>query len=109
MGPRASIAAPRGQEAVARCQRDESTTAQRVCNACAEDVLGSVMGTGQERACSSYRGTCTGSVELRIRGIIPPNRDIVGANRFGGLRYCRAPAAFSSTQHYFTEDDILQA
>ena len=72
-------------EMKARCQRDEDVTAQRVCNMCGEDRLGSVL--QRDKGCSLYRGTCMGAVEKRIRGIVPPNLDIVGAHDKGGLRY----------------------
>lgn len=90
-----------------RCQRDEDKTSQRLCNMCAEDRLGSTL--QRDKGCSLYRGTCMGSVEKRIRGIVPPNLDIVGAHDKGGLRYCKKPSTFNSEQHYFTEADIMQA
>ena len=63
---------------------------------------------GLDRSCSLYRGTCIGSVEKRIRGIVPPNLDIVGQTMFGGLRYCKKPTTFSSVQHYYSDADIMQ-
>lgn len=64
---------------------------------------------GMDKSCSLYRGTCIGSVEKRIRGIVPPNADIVGQTAYGGLRYCKEKTIFSSVQHYYTDDDIMQA
>ena len=37
------------------------------------------------------------------------NVDIIGHNRYGGLRYCKKQTTYTSAQHYFTEDDIMQA
>jgi len=63
---------------------------------------------GKKKGCSYYRGTCLGSVERRIRGIVPPNYDIVGHHNFGGLRYCKERTTFTTDQHYLTEEDIVQ-
>ena len=91
------------------CQRHEDAFAQRICNYCASDTQGSVLPQkGERRSCSLYRGTCMGSVEKRIRGIVPPNQDIVGQTAYGGLRYCKKPSTFTSTQHYYTDQDIMQ-
>jgi len=91
------------------CQRHEDAASRRLCNYCGADTQGSVMPQrGRDRACSFYRGTCIGSVEKRIRGIVPPNTDIIGQTAFGGLRYCKKPTTFSSVKHYFTDDDIMQ-
>jgi len=49
-----------------------------------------------------------GSVEKRIRGIVPPNIDIIGQTPYGGLRYCKQPSTFTSVQHYFSDADIMQ-
>tara|TARA_B100000787_G_scaffold165505_1_gene149533 strand:- start:218 stop:862 length:645 start_codon:yes stop_codon:yes gene_type:complete len=49
-----------------------------------------------------------GAVEQRIRGVVPPNADIIGHNEFGGLRYCKRPAPFTMQEHYLKEDDIMQ-
>ena len=97
-------------EMKAACQRGEdSLGGQRLCNLCHEDQLGSVeQGRGYIKGCSYFRGTCTGSVEKRIRGIVPPNMDIVGPNDYGGLRYCKRPEPFDTQQHYYTEADIMQ-
>ncbi|KOO24385.1 hypothetical protein Ctob_003756 [Chrysochromulina tobinii] len=57
---------------------------------------------------SYFRGTRIGSVEKRIRGIVPPNLDIVGHNMAGGLRYCKRSTTFSSSRHYYTEADLMQ-
>lgn len=90
------------------CQRHEDATAQRLCNYCTQDTQGSVLpGRGKLKDCSFFRGTCMGSVERRIRGVVPPNADIVGHNPYGGLRYCKRPAPFTMQQHYLTEDDIM--
>lgn len=92
------------------CQRQEDAFAQRLCNYCGVDTQGSVLPQrGEDRSCSFYRGTCMGSVEKRIRGIVPPNLDILGQTSLGGLRYCKQPSTFTSTQHYYSDDDILQA
>ena len=94
---------------LAACQRYEDSSSRRLCNLCGGDTQGSVMPqNGQDRSCSLYRGTCMGSVEKRIRGIVPPNLDIVGQTAFGGLRYCKEPTTFSSVRHYYTDDDIMQ-
>ena len=94
---------------LAACQRYEDATAQRLCNMCGRDTQLSVMPQrGMTRGCSYYRGTCIGSVEKRIRGIVPPNADIVGQTKFGGLRYCKLKTTFSSVQHYYTDNDIMQ-
>ena len=91
------------------CQRQEDATAQRLCNYCAGDTQGSALPQrGRDRSCSYYRGTCMGSVEKRIRGIVPPNLDIVGQTMFGGLRYCKKPTTFTSSQHYYSDEDIMQ-
>ena len=91
------------------CQRYEDATAQRLCNYCTGDTQGSVRPQrGIDRSCSYFRGTCMGSVEKRIRGIVPPNADIVGQTAYGGLRYCREPSTFTSIRHYYTEADIMQ-
>ena len=60
-----------------------------------------------DKPCSLFRGTCPGSVEKRIRGIVPPNLDIVGSTAYGGLRYCKRAATFSTLEHYFKEEDIM--
>lgn len=90
------------------CQRHEDVSAQRLCNYCTQDTQGSVLpGRGKLKECSFFRGTCMGSVERRIRGVVPPNADIVGHNPYGGLRYCKRPAPFTMQQHYLTENDIM--
>ena len=99
-------------EFLAQCQRMEDITGQRVCNQCTEDTGGAIPQadpTAGGPKCSFFRGTCMGSVEKRIRGIVPPNVDIIGHNRYGGLRYCKKQTTYTSAQHYFTEDDIMQA
>ena len=48
-----------------------------------------------------------GSVEKRIRGIVPPNVDIVGHNLYGGLRYCGPPGTFNSITHYYSEENVM--
>ena len=91
------------------CQRHEDASARRLCNLCGGETQGSVMPQrGIPRECSFYRGTCIGSVEKRIRGIVPPNADIIGQTPFGGLRYCKEQTTFSSVQHYYTDADIMQ-
>jgi len=95
-------------EILVACQRYEDATAQRLCNYCGMETAGSVMPQrGRDRSCSYYRGTCMGSVEKRIRGIVPPNLDIIGHTAYGGLRYCRQPSTFTSVQHYYTDADIM--
>ena len=71
-----------------------------------DDTLGNVM-PSTDRGCSLFRGTCPGAVEKRIRGIVPPNYDIVGATIYGGLRYCQQAATFSTNKHYYQESDIM--
>ena len=94
---------------LAACQRHEDASSRRLCNLCGQETQGSVMPQrGIDRSCSLYRGTCIGSVEKRIRGIVPPNLDIVGQTMFGGLRYCKQATTFSSVQHYYTDADIMQ-
>jgi len=93
---------------LAACQRFEDATAQRLCNYCTPDNQGSVLPQrGAKKGCSFYRGTCAGSVENRIRGVVPPNEDIVANHIFGGLRYCKKPAPFTSQKHYYTEENIM--
>lgn len=48
-----------------------------------------------------------GSVERRIRGIVPPNQGIVGHTVTGGLRYCKAAATFTTEAHYYSEKDVM--
>ena len=99
----------RRSEVLAACARHESAVSQRVCNYCAGDTQGSVMPQrGTQKGCSFFRGTCMGSVERRIRGIVPPNSDIVGQTKYGGLRYCKQEATFTSEQHFYTNEDIMQ-
>ena len=96
-------------EVLHACQRMEDATNQRICNYCTEDTQGSNLpGRGNIKACSFFRGTCMGAVEQRIRGVVPPNADIIGHNEFGGLRYCKRPAPFTMQEHYLKEDDIMQ-
>ena len=93
---------------MAACQRGEDMYSQRICNYCGEAIGRSIYQDSESRsACSFFRGTCRGSVEKRLRGIVPPNTDIIGATMFGGLRYCARPDVFSSTSHYYNEDNIL--
>ena len=96
-------------EALHACQRMEDATNQRVCNYCTEDTQGSNLpGRGNLKDCSFFRGTCMGAVEQRIRGVVPPNVDIIGHNEYGGLRYCKEPAPFTMKEHYLQENDIMQ-
>ena len=96
-------------EVLHACQRQEDATSQRICNYCSEDSQGSVLPMrGNLKKCSFFRGTCMGSVEKRIRGVVPPNIDIIGHNEYGGLRYCKRKAPFTMQQHYLTEGDIMQ-
>ena len=96
-------------EALHACQRMEDATNQRICNYCTEDTQGSTLpGGGNLKTCSFFRGTCMGSVEQRIRGVVPPNVKIVGHNEYGGLRYCKKPAPFTMKEHYLKEEDIVQ-
>ena len=89
------------------CQRYEDATARKLCNYCGGETQGSVMPQrGMNRECSFYRGTCMGSVEKRIRGIVPPNMDIIGQTAYGGLRYCKKPSTFTSEAHYYSDADI---
>ena len=93
---------------LAACQRYEDATAQNLCNYCGAETQGSVLPqSGIDRQCSYYRGTCMGSVEKRIRGIVPPNLDIVGQTAYGGLRYCKQATTFTSMNHYYSDEDIL--
>ena len=96
-------------EVLHACQRMEDATNQRICNYCTEDTQGSNLpGGGNLKDCSFFRGTCMGAVEQRIRGVVPPNADIIGHNEYGGLRYCKRPAPFTSKEHYLKENDIMQ-
>ena len=96
-------------EVLHACQRMEDATNQRICNYCTEDTQGSTLpGGGNLKTCSFFRGTCMGSVEQRIRGVVPPNVKIVGHNEYGGLRYCKKPAPFTMKEHYLKEEDIVQ-
>ena len=91
------------------CQRHEDATAQRLCNYCGGETQGSVMPQrGEDRTDSYFRGTRMGSVEKRIRGIVPPNMDIIGQTAYGGLRYCKKPSTFTSEAHYYSDADIMQ-
>lgn len=99
------------------CQRQEDAWAQRICNYCGDWFAreGSVLpqgGRAREKQVSKmgsyFRGTRIGSVEKRLRGIVPPNLDIVGHNMAGGLRYCKRSTTFSSSRHYYTEADLMQ-
>lgn len=95
--PETMVKACRRATSLKDCQRHEDATGQNVCNMCMDDEVGSVL-PKTEKGCSLFRGTCAGSVEKRIRGIVPPNLDIVGATSYGGLRYCAKPSTFSTTQ-----------
>ena len=106
------------KEALLRsCQRQEDILSQRICNYCSGAAATATATAGEAstaassrgRKCSFFRGTCAGSVERRIRGVVPPNENIIGHTAYGGLRYCKAPGAFSSTEHYYQEEDIMQA
>ena len=88
------------------CQRQEDAWAQNICNYCNVGIEGSTQ--PPDRESSYFRGTREGSVEKRLRGIVPPNLDIVGHHRFGGLRYCKEPTTFTSTTHYYTDADIMK-
>ena len=104
--PETMIKSCRRATSLATCQRSEDALSQNVCNLCMDDMLGNVL-PAADKGCSLFRGTCAGSVEKRIRGIVPPNADIVGSNDYGGLRYCAKTGTFSTNQHYFTESDIM--
>jgi len=96
-------------EVLHACQRMEDATHQRICNYCTEDTQGNNLPAGGNlKDCSFFRGTCMGAVEQRIRGVVPPNADIIGHNEYGGLRYCKRPAPFTMKEHYLKEDDIMQ-
>ena len=79
----------------------------RRCNLCSDDEVGNLL-PKTERPCSLYRGTCPGAVEKRIRGIVPPNLDIVGSHFVGGLRYCAPRTTFTTSTHYYSEEAILK-
>ena len=102
----------RRETSLRQCQRDEFKTDQNVCNMCSEDDLGSVWptvaGISASEPCSLFRGTCPGSVEKRIRGVVPPNLDIVGHHFAGGLRYCGPRTTYTTSSHYYTEAHIMQ-
>ena len=85
-----------------------AVSVRQVCNDCMDDELGTLLPADQ-KPCSLFRGTCSGSVEKRIRGIIPPNSDIIGHSSTGGLRYCAPASIFTTSTHYYSEEAILQA
>ena len=92
----------------ARGQRHEDATAQRLCNYCGGETQGAVMPQrGEDRTDSYFRGTRMGSGEKRIRGIVPPNMDIIGQTAYGGLRYCKKPSTFTSEAHYYSDEFML--
>jgi len=105
--PETMVRSCRRATSLRQCQRDEQQTDQSICNLCSDDEVGNLL-PETERPCSLYRGTCPGAVEKRIRGIVPPNLDIVGNHFVGGLRYCARRESFTTSRHYYTEDDIMK-
>ena len=105
--PETMVRSCRRYTSLKSCQRDESATNQNVCNLCMDDQVGNML-PKDDKPCSLFRGTCPGAVEKRIRGIVPPNLDIVGTTRVGGLRYCAPTSAYTTSTHYYREEHIMQ-
>ena len=96
--PETAVKACRRATTLNTCARSEGIADQAACNLCMDDTIGNTMPSLDKR-CSFFRGTCMGSVEKRIRGIVPPNIDVIGKTPYGACWVREACACIRRALH----------